>query len=249
MRAPENERQEKTEGRKINGRMWWGNREMSLRDRESKLTINTNINHILLFFFYSLSFTRRYLLSKSDILWRRWSPPKLCCPDISRVIDHAGNTVTLTKACRSKYITLKQEVIHHCGHEGGFYSRSEYYYVHILLCHQPECWQLWKTLFFFSTCSTPQHRYNPFGCLLWDFWDNWSSFQSIVCLSSSRGWVFVSDSITALSVSFYECLSCSKSGSHSSVTSTNFNQRYKNHACLCQTEKYCHHCSFALMSS
>lgn len=112
---------------------------MSLRDRESKLTINTNINHILLFFFYSLSFTRRYLLSKSDILWRRWSPPKLCCPDISRVIDHAGNTVTLTKACRSKYITLKQEVIHHCGHEGGFYSRSEYYYVHILLCHQPEC--------------------------------------------------------------------------------------------------------------
>lgn len=86
---------------------------MSVRDRESKSTINTNINHILLFFFYSLSFPCRYLLSKSDILWRRWSPPKLCCPDISRVIDHAGNTVTLTKACRLKYITLKQEVIHH----------------------------------------------------------------------------------------------------------------------------------------
>lgn len=101
------------EGWKINGRMWWGNREMSVRDRESKSAINTNINHILLFFFDSLSSPRRYLLSKSDILWRRWSPPKLCCPDISRVIDHAGNTVTLTKACRLKYITLKQEVIHH----------------------------------------------------------------------------------------------------------------------------------------
>lgn len=190
---------------------------MSVRDRESKSTINTNINHILLFFFYSLSFPRRYLLSKSDILWRRWSPPKLCCPDISRVIDHAGNTVTLTKACRWKYITLKQEVIHH-----GSWRRL-LLEIWVLLrahtaCHQPECWQLWKTFFFF----TPQHRYNPFGCLLWDFWDNWSSFQSIVCLSSSRGWAFVSDSSTALSMSFYECLSCSKSGSHSSVTTTNF---------------------------
>lgn len=183
---------------------------MSVRDRESKSTINTNINHILLFFFYSLSFPRRYLLSKSDILWRRWSPPKLCCPDISRVIDHAGNTVTLTKACRLKYITLKQEVIHH-----GSWRRLllEICFAISLNADSSE-----KLSFVF----TPQHRYNPFGCLLWDFWDNWSSFQSIVCLSSSRGWVFVSDSSTALSMSFYECLSCSKSGSHSSVTTTNF---------------------------
>lgn len=48
------------------------------------------------------------------------------------------------------------------GHEGGFYLRSEYYYVHILLAISLNADSSEKRSFFF----TPQHRYNPFGCLL-----------------------------------------------------------------------------------
>lgn len=50
MRAADNEGQEKRRDWKITGRMWAEKRELGVRDSESRSTIITNINPILLFF-------------------------------------------------------------------------------------------------------------------------------------------------------------------------------------------------------
>lgn len=184
------------------------------KDSESKSTINTNINHILLFIFFFFLFScfsspvllsalrlDRRVLPGADILKRHGSPPKPCCPDISDDIEHVGNTLILTKTCGLNrrfchgVFVLKQTCFFHKDMSG-----FEKYDIHIVL-------PFYSLYFLFSLFEQEDHTdiseesffqhffHNPVSNTTVlslvssvDFWDNWSSLQVIVCLSSSRGW-------------------------------------------------------------
>lgn len=111
MGTPDNERQEKREDWKTNGRAWRGKREM----RERKSTINTGINHILLFLFFFSSSPLFCSLSPQTFVARDGHPEwtQLTSFTTFLLTFHKIKIVLeiLTKTCGLKYITLKQTLI------------------------------------------------------------------------------------------------------------------------------------------
>lgn len=191
---------------------------------ENKSTINTNINHTPLLFFFpprllsSALCLHKHSLPGADILERRRLPPKPCLSWHFRRYT----------SCWKRLSHSQKHVAWNTSPQNGRLSCGICSTEDLPLSLGPLCVSeifpatYWIVLLFyflfliFSFCVLDNSRvetslrvlfflwcflewYNPLSCLLWDFWNNWSSFPAFVCLSSSRGWDCVGQQLRLVS--------------------------------------------------